>query len=147
MPTPLTTTQILFAMIRLYRRCLEITSDVVEKEDLPDDAALAEVFIRRASILKKVEALTKNLVIEQRDEGPALVGLNDGDQKKAEEHLATLRSIITDLIELDRKLEERLKQEMDWTEHEINRLQQGESMLKAYTPFKGGISYYVDHQG
>ena len=146
MPAPLNTTQTLFAMIRLYRRCLEITSAVLANEELPDEAALSEVFIRRASILKKVEALAKTLEIVQGDEGSVFVGLNDQDQKKAEGLLATLRSIIVDLIESDRKFEERLKKEMKWTEHEVNRLQQGKSMLKAYTPFKGGISYYVDRQ-
>ena len=146
MPASLNTEQILFAMIRLYRRCLEITSEAMAKEELPDEVALPDLFIRRAGILRKVEELAKNLEIGPGDAEPVFTGLNDQDQKKAEELLAILRSVITDLIELDRKFAERLKKEMKWTEQEVKRLQKGESMLKAYTPFKGGISYYVDHQ-
>ena len=147
MTTPRNTTQILSVMIRLYRRCLDLTAAILAEEELPDDAALSEAFIRRAGILKKIDALRKTLEIKQGDTGPAIVGLNNQDQKKAEEFLATLRLQITDLIKLDRKLETRLKEEMQKTRSEINRLQQGESMLKAYTPFRGSISYYVDHQG
>ncbi len=140
-----TLTQTLSVLFRLYRRCLEITSNVLEKNELPDYSTLSEIFKRRTSILNKVKKLEKELELEQGEGKALLAGLEGRSKQKAEGLLTDLRSIMTDLIESDQKLKKRLEEEMELTSRELSRLHQGESILKAYTPFKGGISYYVNH--
>ncbi len=132
-------------LFRLYRRCLEITSDVLEKNELPDDSTLSEIFGRRTNILNKVKKLEKELELEHGEGETLLARLEGRKKEKAEGLITDLRSIMTNLIESDRKLKKRLEEELELTGRELSRSQQGESILKAYAPFKGGISYYVNH--
>lgn len=146
MSSPKTLTQTLAALLRLYRRCLEITSDVLEKNELPNYSTLSEIFGRRTGVLNKIKKLEKELELEPGEGEALLAGLEGRSKQKAEGLLTDLRSTMTDLIESDRKLKKRLEEELELTGRELSRLHQGESILKAYAPFKGGISYYVDHR-
>ena len=134
-------------MVRLYQRCLELTVTAVNKDSLPDMDALTRLFERRTGLLAKAERIENTLATREEKGRKRLAGIPKDQEKRAEKLLGELAVIMNGLLESDQKLKTRLEEELTETGQEIGRVTQGLSVLKAYTPYRGGVSYYISRRG
>ena len=136
----------LAAMVRLYRRCLDLTREILEKGYPDDDDLATGLFDQRTKIINKIKKLEENLEIRQEEGQHFLLGIADSDIKEAEGLLDKLQGLITELIAADRRLRKRLEEEAAQTGRELKQVERGHLTLKRYAPYRGGISYYINRR-
>ncbi len=137
----------LASMAKLYERCLNLTYEILQKNSLDDEKTAHVLFDRRNKILEKIKKLEQGLKIQRQKGQNLLVGVAPGDEKKTEALLRELRNLITKLMDADKKLKKQLQKEIHRTGEELKRIKQGHLLLKKYTPYRKGISYYVSRRG
>jgi len=147
MPPKQTACEILAAMARLYGRSLKLTLDILRHSPLPDEKALAKTLEGRAAILNKIKRLESGLRTRKENNEFYLMGVPSPDQQRAGALLNDIKTRIGTLIEADLELKARLEKELAETSGQLDRVRKGRKALKAYSPYRSGISYYISKRG
>lgn len=148
MPTTPTTMDRLAQMARLYQRCLELTEQILTESASTDgDEDRLDVFLkRRAELIRKADALERELAVQDANGKRYLADLLPEDTDQARDLLDLIQETIRKIITADRRLMERYREVQDRVTEELGRLHQGLTLLKGYAPFKNGVAYYVDRR-
>jgi len=132
---------------RLYRRCLELTFDLLETSSLDDEAGLDKLFKERAAVLKKIEEINSSLPVIAGNGRPRLSGVRNQERETAAALLKIIETDVRAIIARDLELKGRLEHEISETARNLSRARQGSRVLGAYSPFRGRVSYYLNKQG
>lgn len=134
-------------MAKLYRRCLDLTNEVLAEGALSEHDRMAELLQRRTEILTRIRRLEGGLETRAEDGGKYILGVSGPETAQARKLLHDLEIVIAELVEADLSLKKRLEGELEQVGAKLKRLRRGHSALTAYAPFQGGEAYFVDRRG
>ena len=127
-------------VIRLYEGCLDLTRRAMSREILQDEEALTGFIRKRGEILTRIRDIGPVT-------GPEVQEGGQGPKETDQAHLAVLKRIMAELFEADRELREAVDNEHVRLRGELKRLWQGQSTLKAYSPFRGDSPKFFSRRG
>lgn len=130
----------------LYREGLCLTTEALAQDPRQDEASLAGLLRRRTQVLARAAEVQEGVATREEDGRHYLVGLSAEQSEEAEVLLEELGATLEGLAEADQKLKQKLEEERERTGQELERVGRGHSALKAYAPYRGGISYYVNRR-
>ncbi len=134
-------------MAELYQKCLDITSAALSGESLPDEDELTGLLQTRRKMLSRALSLENALKTKSEDGSRYLTGIKPEAENRAAGLLDRIRSLMNSLVKTDEALKERLEKGLVSVGDDLNAIRKGQSVLKAYAPFRGGASYFVDRHG
>ncbi len=134
-------------MVKLNRRCLELTREALAESTLPDESRLVDIINKRNDYISRLRDLEKGFEQEAPDGRFSLSGQTGATTPGIDQKISELREIITELIEADRQLKARMESEKAAAGSELKRIRQGHSVLKAYAPYRTGIPSIIDREG
>jgi len=146
MNPPKTVAARLGEMLNWYKKCLRLTQQTLIEPSQLDEGQLAELLRQRSRIYLKIKNFEAGLPTETREGRVFLSGLAESEIPQVEAILGDLRATLEDLSRADRQLQDRMKHVLSHIEKKLGRVKQGQTMLKAYAPFRGGVAYYVDRR-
>ena len=137
----------LIELVRLYQKCLDLTEEVLSWDDLTREDHLDKQIRQRAKCLAMARSIEVRLECESIDGRKQLIGVPEAEEARVRQHLVDLKSAMTRLLEADGNLRSKIEDELGRIKDDINRLRKGQSALRAYAPYRGGIAYLIDRRG
>jgi hypothetical protein len=128
--------------LKLFRNLLKTTQQLEECVGQKTHQELKSFFARREKILAKISAREENIRIFGKswkkltaEETSRLVGVAD-----------EIRNIVSEIIDMDRRIEQTLKAQKDEIHDRLITIRQGHKALKGYTPYRMGIPRFIDRR-
>ncbi|MEW6263527.1 MAG: hypothetical protein AB1641_10680 [Thermodesulfobacteriota bacterium] len=134
-------------MVGLCRLCLTITRKTLDQMRSADEEDLERLIGRREEIIIRLRALEADLHLETVKGGESLPEMVERSADEFQGLLLELNKVMTDLVNTDLELKTRMESELARVGRELDRLRQGHTTLKAYSPPRGGPAFLVDRQG
>jgi hypothetical protein len=131
-------------MVELYWTCLHLTRQILNAKKLPETRQLEHLLDRRQEALGKIERLSQGLTTRAEHDHIYLTGIPREEEKQAGVLLKDVRAYAGLLVEADQELKARIQAELAQTGEKLEAMIKGQSVLKAYTPYRGGVAFYVD---
>jgi hypothetical protein len=136
---------ILDEMARLYRRCRDLTRGALEDPNTPGRDS-GDWIRERGEILSRLRILRDQLPIREKNGRMILTGVGPGESARVDQRLEAIRETVEALVEEDGRLVEKYQKERSLAEKEIERLQSGRTLIRAYAPYRGPASTLVNRR-
>ena len=126
-----------------YRNLLELTRQLERAAEQGKMEDLEPLFSKREKILEKISA---------HEEGGGALSekvnkLNANKEQKLAEIIEEIREITKEVMDMDGKIEEKLKAKKDQIHDQLTKVRQGRKALKGYAPKRRHIPRYISKKG
>lgn len=135
-------TQSLAGMVELYRRLLKFTLNLLDNP-LPEEDELESVFSKRTDLITRIQEIEKGLPRDEQTGRMLVPGDSPSENERATRLFEDLETVLNQLKDSDRSLSQKMEKEVGVLKGELSRVSQGQKVLKGYSRYRGGISYYV----
>ena len=126
-----------------YRNLLELTNRLERAAEQGKMEDLEPLFSKREKILAKISVHEEGAgALSEKVNKP-----NANEEEKLAGIIAEIREITKEVVEIDRKIEEKLKAKKDGINDKLIRIRQGRKALKGYAPKRRYIPRYIDRKG
>ena len=125
-----------------YRNLLQLTHQLERAAEQGKIEDLEPLFSKREKILAKISAHEeeRGTLSEEANK------LNTNEEQKLAEIIEEIREMTKEAMDMDGKIEEKLKVEKDQIHDQLKKVRQGRKALKGYAPHRS-IPRYVDKRG
>ena len=133
-------------MVKLYRKCYDITRKAAAGESLQDDNLLAEVLDQRAELLARISDIEQGLDTDNQSGQKIILGIPPQQMDAAGLLIRDLDHSMRELLKADGALHSKIATELVDLEGNLTRLRRGHSALKGYAPFRVGSPRCIDRK-
>ena len=126
-----------------YRNLLELTHQLERAAEQGKMEDLEPLFSKREKILAKISAHAE----ERGTLSEEANTLNPDEEQKLVETIEEIREMTKEVVEIDRKIEEKLKAKKDGINDKLIKIRQGRKALKGYAPKRRHIPRYISKKG
>ena len=126
-----------------YRNLLELTHRLERAAEQGKIEDLEPLFSKREKILAKISAHAE----ERGTLNEKVKTLNANEEQKLAGIIKEIREITKKVMDMDRKIEEKLKAKKGQIHDKLTKVRQGRKALKGYAPKRRHIPRYIDRKG
>ena len=126
-----------------YKNLLELTHRLERAAEQGKIEDLEPLFSKREKILAKISAHAeeKGTLSEEANT------LNPDEEEKLAGIIKEIREMTKEVMDMDGKIEEKLKAKKDDINDKLTKVRQGRKALKGYAPKRRHIPRYIDRKG